>query len=282
LDVIYFIGAFFAIFIPMIIIVDPLSTLALFISMTSDRDRREQILTARDAIVYASAFLVLFVIAGKYILEYMGISIFALKVAGGILLAIFGLNMLKEGEHVEAPKAEKIAGERIAAEAKAEPLASGQCSVKSKCDLSSPSTLQSEQLSHFDFVVSEQKTSNLQHPTSDIGKAAHSGGLPTGGKVPRGGDIALVPLAIPLLAGPGAISYCIVAMGDYLNLWYLVILAIAVTMAITFALLINSPRIMKYIGPNGARALTRIMGFLTVALAVDYAMDGLSGWIHSF
>jgi len=228
LNAVQFIGIFFAIFIPMVIIIDPLSTLALFISMTSDRSRREQVLTARDAIVYASAFLVLFVIAGKYILEYMGISIDALKVTGGILLAIFGLNMLKEGEHVEAPKVKEIAMEHLVAE------------------------------------------------------AAHNGELPTGGKVPRGGDIALVPLAIPLLAGPGAISYCIVAMGDYHAFWYLVLLAIAVTMAITFTLLVNAPRILKYVGPNGARALTRIMGFLTVALAIDYAMDGIFSWVHSF
>ncbi|MDD5502523.1 MAG: MarC family protein [Candidatus Thermoplasmatota archaeon] len=225
--IIEFVTLFLAIFIPMIIIVDPLSTLALFISMTSDRDRKEQILTARDAIIYASAFLVLFAIAGRYILDYMGISIEALKVSGGLLLAIFGLNMLKEGEHVEASRVEEIAEGHSAAE------------------------------------------------------AGHQGELPTGGKVPRGGDIALVPLAIPLLAGPGAISFCVVAMGEHRAEWYLVILAIAVTMAITFTLLLNAPKILKYIGPNGTRALTRIMGFLTVALGIAYAMNGLASWIKS-
>ena len=89
--------AFLAIFIPLFIIVNPSSTLALFSAITSGYSKKERKKTAKNAVKYAAILLIIFTLAGSAILEYLGIEIYSLRIAGGILLAFVGLDMTRRG-----------------------------------------------------------------------------------------------------------------------------------------------------------------------------------------
>jgi multiple antibiotic resistance protein len=89
-------------------------------------------------------------------------------------------------------------------------------------------------------------------------------------------EMALVPLGMPMLAGPGAISLVIVLMQT--TAWPIVIASITATIAICAAIFSQASKIYKVLGDSGARALTRVMGFLTSALAVQYILTGIQSW----
>jgi len=96
-------------------------------------------------------------------------------------------------------------------------------------------------------------------------------------------EIGVVPLGIPLFAGPGAITTVMIyvsfamdsAEGDvYFNL-FSVFLAILVTTIISYFSLIYSERIFKRMGRSGAAALGRIFGLLLAAVAVGFVLNGV-------
>jgi len=204
-----FITIFPAVFIPLFIIVNPSSTLALFSAITSKHSKKERRKTAKNAAVYAAILLIIFAIAGSSILSYLQIDIYSLRIAGGILLAFVGLDMVRRGEQVgESPPGK------------------------------------------------EQKA-----------------------------DYALVPLAMPSLAGPGAITVTIVSMQNpdfNVDGWGLLIIAIAaimLTMVITYLIFLSSGLVIKVLGKKGMDAFTRVMGLLTVAIAIQFALTGIAEWI---
>ena len=188
---------FLAVFIPLFIIVNPASTLALFSAITSSSSKKERRKTAKNAVMYAAILLIIFALAGSAILEYLGIEIYSLRIAGGILLAFVGLDMTRRGQQFgESPPGK------------------------------------------------EQKA-----------------------------DYALVPLAMPSLSGPGAITVIIVSMKNLTieNSWsYAIIIAmvaIFLTVIITYLIFLSSTFIIKGLGQKGMDAFTRVMGLLTVAIA---------------
>ena len=198
---------FLAVFIPLFIIVNPSSTLALFSAITSSCTKDERKKTAKNAATYAAILLFIFAIAGSSILSFLGIEIYSLRIAGGILLAFVGLDMVRRGQQVgeTAPGATQKA------------------------------------------------------------------------------DLALVPLAMPSLAGPGAITITIVAMQNPEVSWYVMIpiafVAIILTMVITFCIFMSSTYVIKILGKKGMDAFTRVMGLLTVAIAIQFTLTGLKAWI---
>jgi len=207
---------FFAIFIPLFIIVNPSSTLALFSAITSQYPKKKRRETAKNAVKYAAILLIIFAIAGSSILSYLQIEIYSLRIAGGILLAFVGLDMVRRGEQFGETQPGK-----------------------------------------------EQKA-----------------------------DYALVPLAMPSLSGPGAITVTIVSMttleadtGLFLPSWIilliLAIIAIILTMIITYIIFLGSDIIIKVLGRKGMDAFTRVMGLLTVAIAIQFALTGIAGWLES-
>ena len=201
-----------AVFIPLFIIVNPSSTLALFSAITSSYSKKEMKKTARSSVTYAAILLIIFAVAGSAILSYLQIEIYSLRITGGILLAFVGLDMTRRGQQF---------GE------------------------STPG--------------SEQKA-----------------------------DFALVPLAMPSLAGPGAITVTIVSMQNpdfNLSWWILLIIAFAaiiLTMIITYSIFLSSTYVIKALGKKGMDAFTRVMGLLTVAIAVQFALTGLASWVQTF
>ena len=90
-------------------------------------------------------------------------------------------------------------------------------------------------------------------------------------------DIAVVPLAIPMVSGPGAITTVIVLSGEARALPNMAILflAIVVAMVIVFLMLRNAARIQKYLGPSGLNITTRLMGLVLAAIAVQFVIRGV-------
>ena len=208
------IDAFLAIFVPLFIIVNPASTLALFAAITGMYTKRERKKIAKNAVKYAAILLIIFAVTGSGILEYLGIQIYSLRIAGGILLTFVGLDMTRRGQQFGESKPD-----------------------------------------------SEQKT-----------------------------DYSLIPLAMPSLSGPGAITVTIVSMKvlpvDFNISWWLAaiiaILAIILTMIITYMILLSSTYIIRVLGQKGMDAFTRVMGLLTVAIAIQFMFKAISEWLTTY
>jgi multiple antibiotic resistance protein len=91
-------------------------------------------------------------------------------------------------------------------------------------------------------------------------------------------DAGIVPMGIPMLAGPGAITSVMVLVGQAQSKWQMAAIyaAIAVTAAICFAVLGSATRVAGFLGETGIRILIRVMGLLLVALAVQYFVNGFA------
>lgn len=99
--------------------------------------------------------------------------------------------------------------------------------------------------------------------------------------------VGVIPLAIPMLAGPGAISTVMlyVSEGNLIDL-LIVIASILLTMTITYTLLRNADRIFTRIGRVGSLAISRIMGLILAAVAVQFLINGIHDvallWLTEF
>jgi multiple antibiotic resistance protein len=93
-------------------------------------------------------------------------------------------------------------------------------------------------------------------------------------------DAGIVPLGIPMLAGPGAISSVMVLVGQVPSLvgWQMgaILGSIAITAAAAYWVLAAASRVRQVMGETGIRILVRIMGLLLVALAMQYFVNGIT------
>lgn len=90
-------------------------------------------------------------------------------------------------------------------------------------------------------------------------------------------DVAVTPLAMPMLAGPGAISTVMVLSGQARSTGQTVIVyaSIAVTLLISWITLRLAEQLVKRMGQTGIRVMTRIMGLLLAAIAVQFVITGV-------
>ncbi len=90
-------------------------------------------------------------------------------------------------------------------------------------------------------------------------------------------NLAVFPLAIPLIAGPGAISATVLIAGtmDSVAGKVQLIGVIAVCLALVFAALILAERLNRFLGVTGRALLTRLLGVLLAALSVQFVVDGV-------
>jgi multiple antibiotic resistance protein len=91
-------------------------------------------------------------------------------------------------------------------------------------------------------------------------------------------DAGIVPMGIPMLAGPGAISSVMVLVGQSPNRWQLfaIFASIAITALASYGVLSGADRLRRILGETGIRILVRIMGLLLVALAMQFFVNGLT------
>ena len=194
--------------VPLIVIVDPPASIALFLAMGSDLNKRDLQAIATRACAFAALVLLTFLIVGEGLLNHIGVELYSLRIAGGLMLGTVGMNMLKEG----------------------------------------------------------QKPSRKVIPVA------------SGGEISRGDsvDFDLVPLGMPMLAGPGAITL-VILMGTTYG-FRTVALAILAVMAFSLSLFFLATNMRNVVGENSTRAITRVMGLLIVTTAVQYFLDGLNMW----
>lgn len=187
-------------------IINPFSTAPLFLAITegdSEAERQEQ---ARKGVIYMICILVAFLVGGTFIMQFFGLSMPGLRIAGGILVAGVGLGMLYPKDN------------------------SGQ--------------------THAEHMESRRKR-----------------------------DVSFTPLAMPSLAGPGAISVTL-GLTSLASSWVdfaAIIIGILLVAAMVYATLRLSTRLVRLLGVNGLHAMTKIMGFLILCVGVQFIVNGIIG-----
>lgn len=201
-------------FITLLVTVDPVGNAPLFLGLTVGMEAADRRSVALRGSAIAFLIMVLFAVTGTAVLDAMGITIDAFRVAGGLLLFYTAFEMIY-GSRQERK-------EQVSRSAIREHIA----------------------------------------------------------------NIAVFPLAIPLIAGPGTISATILLSSqmsraaqssDVLGHWggTLVLIGVIFVLAVlTCAVLMAAERLDKYLGATGRNILTRLLGVLLAALSVQYVADG--------
>ena len=93
-------------------------------------------------------------------------------------------------------------------------------------------------------------------------------------------DASIIPLGIPMLAGPGAISTVMVLVGEAHAIWQHAVVygVIVLTSYASYMVLSGADHVRRFLGNTGIRIMTRLMGLLLVALAVQFVANGLIGF----
>lgn len=188
------------------VVIDPAGLVPVFVSLAGARSPQAQASIARRAVLIAGAVLLSFSVVGGPLLAYLGISVSALRVAGGILLFRIAIDM------VFAQFRRETAEEEAEARAKQ--------------------------------------------------------------------DISVFPLAIPLIAGPGALASVLILAseaGSAPAAFAVVLVAAAAVLLVAYLFLRGSTRLARLLGQTGINVVTRVLGLILAALAVQYVADGLIG-----
>jgi len=181
---------------PLLVVIDPFGNLVIFVSLTSSFNRETRKSISKDAIVYGGLIILIFAIFGDLIIEFFGISIEALEIAGGLILLLMGIEMVREGAK----------------------------------------------------------------PESSTGDEKNMG---------------IVPLATPLLAGPGTISLVIILMKGPFITKVLTIISVFLVLALVYVFFVYSSKILSILGDKVMTAITRIFGLLLSGFAIQYFLDAL-------
>lgn len=191
-------------FVTLLVIMDPLGNVPVFLALTSGDDLRTRRRTATHALLAATALIYVFAFFGTRILASLSIGLPALQAAGGVVLFLVALEMLK-GDILVPNRAEGV-------------------------------------------------------------------------------NVAIVPLGVPLLAGPGAISATMVFMtsGDggrlELGTQVSVALAIGAVLAVIWLVLRYAGALERVLRPNGIHLVTRVMGMLLVAISIELVATAVQAY----
>ena len=198
-------------FITLFVTMDPIGNIPLFLALTAGMSTLDRRATALRGVLVSFAILALFAITGMTVLDGMGITIHAFRVAGGLLLFYTAFEM------IYAQRQERKA--------------------------------QTSELAMKDKIA----------------------------------NLAVFPLAIPLIAGPGSISATILLASQLSTetdgqAWVgtsILIGVLVVLLAITYVTLRSAEYFDKFLGQTGRIVLTRLLGVLLAALSVQYVADGV-------
>ena len=96
-------------------------------------------------------------------------------------------------------------------------------------------------------------------------------------------DISITPLAIPMIAGPGAITNAIVLMDDAgtVDRKVTLLIVMVLIMLITYLIFISATKISKTLGDTGNRVLMKLMGLIVMVIAVEFFFSGLTPIIQN-
>jgi multiple antibiotic resistance protein len=197
----FFLVAFSAIFT----IVNPLGVVPVFLAMSAQDSQEKRRDMARRAAIVAFSVLVVSAALGGVLFRFFGITVPALKIAGGCLLFFIALDMLNARQ--------------------------------------------------------SRAKGTVEEAEEGVEKE----------------DIAVFPMAIPLLSGPGAIVTVFLLIEKAKTPWEdsAVYLSIAVTAMISFLILREAGRLVRIMGRIGMNVFSRLMGLILAAVAVQFIIDGV-------
>ena len=186
-------------------VVDPPATAPIFLSMTANDSAEHKRRTAFRAALATCITLSLFAAVGGIIFKLLGISLGAFRIAGGLLLFLLAVDMLRAERSRHRTSPEEVA------EGKERP------------------------------------------------------------------DVSLFPLAIPMLAGPGAISTVMVLVSRVEHYWHYAVIfsSIAITAVGVYYTLRGALVIERRLGQTGLNVLQRVMGLILAAVAVQFVIEGI-------
>ncbi len=187
--------------------VNPLSIIPVYTTMTSGLEENEAKSVAFKAVITAVTVLIIFAIAGKFIFDFFNISVHSLRIVGGVIFFMVGYDML-QARLIRTKTAEET-------------------------------------------------------PTQFAN------------------DIAITPLGIPIICGPGAITVSILMYNDaetYLNKGVL-LLVIALVMLVTLLMMLSARKVIHFLGENGNKVLLRIMGLIVMVISVEFIFAGLRHFV---
>lgn len=90
-------------------------------------------------------------------------------------------------------------------------------------------------------------------------------------------DIAIVPMATPLIAGPGTITTVMILTGTYG--YFIPLAALIANLFVAFLMLMYADKIIKLIGKQGSEVMSKILGMILVAISVHMVISGLGGFL---
>jgi len=204
-----FLGPIWSLFITSLVsffvIIDPTGNIFAYLSLVSGSPAAAARKVAGRACFYSFIVLAVFVLVGRFIIDFFGISLAAFQIAGGLILFRISFDMLHGRGHFNR--------------------------------LDTATSLKAEEY----------------------------------------GDIALAPLAVPLLAGPGSITTALVLTSRTQTLaeTLTILLAVAIILLISYLCFRYANRILALIKESSLRLLTRIMGLILTALAVEFVIQGI-------
>jgi multiple antibiotic resistance protein len=186
-------------------VVDPMGLAPIFLTMTGGYSAEKRAATAKKACLIFLCVLSVFTVAGGLIFQLLGVSLGAFKIAGGILLLLTALDMLRSRQ-----SGTRTSGEEI------------------------------------DEATAKD-------------------------------DVAVVPLGMPLLAGPGSIATVMVMAGRAESAWYLIpiLLSVALIAGVTYYTLRAANVVDRWLGISGRAILERVMGLLLAAIAMQFVVGGV-------
>jgi multiple antibiotic resistance protein len=192
-------------FISLFVIIDPSANVFPYLALSASYSREAARDLAWRACLYSFFILASFIVIGRLILEFLGISLPAFQIAGGVILFRIALDMLQGRGHFD------------------------------RLDTSSS------------LNVADYR------------------------------DVALTPLAVPLLSGPGAISTILVLTSRAQTRLedLLILLSLTIIMVITYVLFRFAEQFLGLLKESGLRLLTRLMGLILAALAVEFVLQGI-------
>jgi MarC family membrane protein len=187
-------------------VLNPIGTVPIFVGLTQDYSKAERSKVSMLTALNVFIILIISFFVGQYVLEFFGITITALRIAGGIIIASSGFSLLN-GKFTKNRGIDKKVKEDI----------------------------------------------QLRN------------------------SIALTPLAMPMLAGPGSISLVIAFYQEHNTANEILIssAAILVVSLVIFLILHSAHYLAKYLGASGIVAISRIVGFLTIAIGIQYIISAV-------
>lgn len=201
---------FIYLFAALFSVLNPIGTVPIFVSLTQDYTKQDR---SRVAVLTAFNVFTILIISffiGEYVLSFFGITISALRIAGGLIIASSGFSLLN-----------------------------GQFKKNKGINKEIEEDIQSRN------------------------------------------DISLTPLAMPMLAGPGSISLLIAFHQEHNTTSAIIYSCFAIlTVAILIFIILKSAHYLaKILGSAGIVAISRIVGFLTIAIGIQYIISSILGII---